>query len=69
MTEMRCRCQTRRRKRTLLPMFDYVCLVLGDCGEVKAQRLERLQKQTMRIIMPTYRKLCTQDMRSNLGLI
>lgn len=50
-------------------MFDYGCLVLGDCSEVKAQRLERLQKQTMRIIMPAYRKLCTQDMRSKLGLI
>lgn len=68
-TEMRCRCQIRRRKRTLLSMFDYGCLVLGDCGEVKAQSLDRLQKQTMRIIMPAHRKLCTQDMRSNLGLI
>ena len=51
-------------KQTIPPIFDYGCIVLGDCDKQNALRLERLQNQAMRIVLSAHRKSCTRDMCS-----
>jgi hypothetical protein len=62
-------------KQTILPIFDYGCVVWGgregggDCGRGNAKRLERLQNKAMRIILNANRKTCSQEMRIKLNLL
>ena len=56
-------------KQTILPIFDYGCIVWGDCGKGNAKRLERLQNKAMRIILNANRKTCSQEMRIKLNVL
>ena len=56
-------------KQTILPIYDYGCVVWGDCGKKNAQCLERLQNQAVHIILAAPRKSCTQDMRTKLAFL
>ena len=56
-------------KQTILPVFDYGCIVWGVCGKSNLRRLERLQNQAMRIILAANRRTCSQDKRNRLSLL
>ena len=56
-------------KPTILPILDYGCIILDQCGNGNEQKLERLQNWTSRIILSTSRKTCSQDMCNKLGLL
>ena len=50
-------------------IFDYGCIVWMECTKHISDKVEKLQNWSMRIILKTDRRSCSQDMRSKLGLL
>ena len=53
-------------KQTIMPIFDYGCIVWMACTKHVSDKIEKLQNRAMRIILKTDRRSCSQGMRSKL---
>ena len=53
---------------TMLPIFDYCCIVWMDCTKQLSGKMERLQNEALRNILCKDRRTCSQVLPDNLGL-